>query len=324
MLNFILTWGKIELFSLFNNLKNNDKQFLIYSYNSSYSNYGDNKDKELLSGPYQSYYKIYYTGEKKFTNQYANMIIGFLPTGYKVDSVHINPIVLQLRNYERVELEIIYNKHRLTNILDLPKYKINIFNNLNESWLSRYSILKKELQSIGHIKNSKPYLCCFIVSNHKCKERNIFFELLQKKIGNIHSMGKWKKNIDIIIPERVKHQDEYFNLLSKYKYMITFENTSKEYYHTEKIWNAVRSGTVPIYWGDPLITSVFNEDSFLNIPIHKNKGIQFTEFMNIINIIIDEKNNDRKYLEYFSNNIVLNAKNEDNRLLNSIQTISNL
>lgn len=324
MLNFILTWDKIDIFCFFNNLKNSNKNFVIYSYNSSYGNYGDNKDKDLLLGTYQSYYKIYYTGEKEFINPYANMIIGFLPTNYKGAGVHTTAKVLQLRNYERVEFETMYYKQGLTNILDLPRYKLNIFTTLNETWSSRYSFLKKELQDNGNLKNSKPYFCCFIVSNPKCKERNIFFNLLQKKIGNIHSMGKWKKNIDIIIPERVKQQDKYFNLLSKYKYMITFENTSKEYYHTEKIWNSLRAGTVPIYWGDPLINEVFNTECFLHVPTKINKGEQLNDFMNIIEILKKERNNDDKYLKYFANNIVLNPDKEDTRLQNTIQTISNL
>ena len=324
MLNFILTWDKIDLFCLFNNLKNSNKQFVIYSYNSSYNNYGNNKDKELFLGPYQSCYKIYYTGEKEFTNTYANMIIGFLPTNYKGENIHTNTKILQLRNYERVELETLYYKLGLTDILDLPRYKLNIFTTLNKTWSSRYALLKKELQDNGNLKNSKPYFCCFIVSNPKCKERNIFFELLQKKIGNIHSMGKWKKNIDIIIPERVKQQDEYFNLLSKYKYMITFENTSKEYYHTEKIWNSLRAGTVPIYWGDPLINEVFNSQCFLHIPTRSNKGEQFNDFTKVIDILSKERDDDTKYLQYFVNNIVVHPDREDTRLQNTIQTISNL
>ncbi len=324
MLNFILTWDKINLFCLFDNLKQTNKHFIVYSYNSSYCNYGNNRDKELLTNFYQSYYKIYYTGEKEFINQYANLIIGFLPTNSKIEGCGSNTKIIQLRNYERVELEYIYLSLGLTNILSLPKYKLRIFNTLNKEWLSRYDILKKELDTVGHINNLKPYFCCFIVSNPKCIERNIFFELIQKHIGNVHSLGKWKKNIDIIIPERVKQQDEYLNLLSKYKYMITFENTSKDYYHTEKIWNALRAGTVPIYWGDPLITQVFDKDCFLHIPTHNKKNKQFTEFMNIITKLKKEKDDNNIYLNYFRNNIVLDADIEDSRLQNTIQTISNL
>ena len=106
--------------------------------------------------------------------------------------------------------------------------------------------------------------------------------------------------------------------------MITFENTSKEYYHTEKIWNALRAGTVPIYWGDPLINEVFNTQCFLHIPTRNNKADQFTDFTKIIDILDKEKDDNTKYLQYFVNNIVVHPDREDTRLQNTIQTISNL
>ena len=89
----------------------------------------------MLTQFYQSYYKIYYTGEKEFINPYANLIIGFLPTNSKIEGYE-NKKIIQLRNYERVELESIYLSLGLTNILALPKYKLRIFNNLNKEWLS--------------------------------------------------------------------------------------------------------------------------------------------------------------------------------------------
>eukprot|EP00158_Paraphelidium_tribonemae_P005816 Partr_v1_DN27541_c0_g1_i1_m30618 putative (Alpha (1,3) fucosyltransferase len=40
-------------------------------------------------------------------------------------------------------------------------------------------------------------------------------------------------------------------LLSKYKFVFALENSEDDYYTTEKLWQALKRGAVPIYWGAP-------------------------------------------------------------------------
>jgi hypothetical protein len=52
--------------------------------------------------------------------------------------------------------------------------------------------------------------------------------------------------------------------ITRYKFCISFENSSYPGYTTEKIVNALAAGTIPIYWGNPLVDRDFNTKSFIN------------------------------------------------------------
>lgn len=53
--------------------------------------------------------------------------------------------------------------------------------------------------------------------------------------------------------------------LSRYKFTVAFENSSAPGYHTEKILDPMLVGSIPIYWGDREIESVFNPASFIHV-----------------------------------------------------------
>ena len=52
--------------------------------------------------------------------------------------------------------------------------------------------------------------------------------------------------------------------ISKYKFTIAFENQSYLHYVTEKIVHPFLVGSIPIYWGCPKITQIFNPAAFIN------------------------------------------------------------
>lgn len=47
--------------------------------------------------------------------------------------------------------------------------------------------------------------------------------------------------------------------LADYRYSVVIENTQEEYWFTEKIIDAFLTGTIPIYWGGPVASKLFNE-----------------------------------------------------------------
>ena len=47
--------------------------------------------------------------------------------------------------------------------------------------------------------------------------------------------------------------------------MICMENTSQVGYHTEKIMHGFRNNIIPIYWGDPNISLIFNSNAYINV-----------------------------------------------------------
>lgn len=47
--------------------------------------------------------------------------------------------------------------------------------------------------------------------------------------------------------------DEFFQLIAKYKFAIAIENAICEDYVTEKLWRPLHVGTIPIVLGSPRI-----------------------------------------------------------------------
>jgi len=145
---------------------------------------------------------------------------------------------------------------------------------------------------------NKQKFCCFIISNGSCNDRNNFFKKLcfYKKVD---SFGGVMKNCDVIIPSRNEGWDrEYLNVIGEYKFMITFENNLNNGVITEKIYNAFKANTVPIYWGNKEIYKIFNKGSFINVH-------DFSNFEGVIEYIKKVDNDDNLYNEIL-NSVKLN------------------
>lgn len=101
--------------------------------------------------------------------------------------------------------------------------------------------------------------CSFVYSNDKAAEyRTELFNKLQE-YKTVESGGKYCNNL----PDGQPVADKViFEKL--HKFSIACENASHPGYHTEKLVEAFAAGTVPIYWGDPLIEKVFNPKAFIN------------------------------------------------------------
>lgn len=103
--------------------------------------------------------------------------------------------------------------------------------------------------------------CLFAVGNSSCSQRNHFFQELST-YKKVDSCGSYMNNLDMSCPGG-HSSPEYLDFISRYKFMICFENSSQPNYFTEKLMNAYYGGTIPIYWGDPLIFDKVNPDAIL-------------------------------------------------------------
>jgi len=56
--------------------------------------------------------------------------------------------------------------------------------------------------------------------------------------------------------------------LNKYRYSVAIENSSINSYVTEKFYDCIIAGCVPLYFGAPDIAKYFPEKSFIALPIH--------------------------------------------------------
>jgi len=120
--------------------------------------------------------------------------------------------------------------------------------------------MKYDIDYIFNVeKTKKESFCSFVVSNPNCQERNDFFKKLNS-IKTVDSGGRLFNNIKA----NLDGEQAKIDFLSKRKFNICFEPYSYPGYTTEKIMHAFYANTIPIYWGNELISADFNKDSFID------------------------------------------------------------
>jgi hypothetical protein len=150
-------------------------------------------------------------------------------------------------------------------------------------------LIKNENQDFAKLDKPKSKFCNFIYSN-EVKYRQSFFKQLST-YKHIDAPGKSMNNmpsIDETYEGDVWHRKRQF--LTAYKFTIAFENYRYPGYQTEKLYDAMLAGSIPIYFGDPNIEEIFNSKSFINA----------SEYLNLKdNVIISflEKNAQQNFVD---------------------------
>lgn len=109
--------------------------------------------------------------------------------------------------------------------------------------------------------------CNFLYSNadaHPMRD-NIFDRL--SRLRQVDSAGAYRRNTAPLSVGAYKNDWDMAAVAwqSQYRFSISVENSSTPGYSTEKIVHALAAGTIPIYFGDPLIDRVFNPRRFINV-----------------------------------------------------------
>lgn len=122
----------------------------------------------------------------------------------------------------------------------------------------------EELKKLEHKENIPAALaqrkfCNFVYSNGRESDplREHFFHELSK-YKKVDSGGRYLNNIGGPV-------DDKLEFLRQYKFTIAFENCAMSGYTTEKIIDPMRAGSIPVYYGDPQISTDFNPDSFIQV-----------------------------------------------------------
>lgn len=98
------------------------------------------------------------------------------------------------------------------------------------------------------------------VSSHdQGGQRGKLIDLLDS-VGDIHCAGKFRNNTDEL---QSRYEDVKEKFLSNYKFNICVENSLGEGYITEKIFESIASGCIPIYWGAYLEPGILNPEAIL-------------------------------------------------------------
>jgi len=129
-----------------------------------------------------------------------------------------------------------------------------------------YKILHRQRSLVDLECFSKKLNCLSIISNSSCSFRNDFLLKLMQKI-TVDNYGKLYHNKNSLknIESSCWYDPRLCDIIKEYKFMICMENTSQLGYHTEKIMHGFRNNIIPIYWGDPNISLIFNSNAYINI-----------------------------------------------------------
>lgn len=209
-----------------------------------------------------------------------------------------NNCVKILFNGEPIQLieEFVEKANIIPDIILGYYYKNSVTVNINlyyPLWLIDYYDLiinvdelhkkNKELIELYNIKNKKGILIC----RHDNNNTRIPLVNVLNKYFQIDFGGSFKNNIGGNIPEN-NWTNNKIKFLHDYLFNICSENIQQTNYHTEKLFHACLSGTIPIYCGfiGELEKKIFNVDRIINVPKIN------TYYLNVLeNIIIIYKNN---------------------------------
>jgi hypothetical protein len=121
----------------------------------------------------------------------------------------------------------------------------------------------------NRLNNTAEKFCSFVVLNHRCEMRNKAFDYISENYKQVDALGKHKRNVSEEVAKEIEkyniHDHRYLEVLSKYKFMICFENENEPFYVTEKLANAWLAGCIPIYWGMKDIEYIINKKCFIHV-----------------------------------------------------------
>ena len=87
----------------------------------------------------------------------------------------------------------------------------------------------------------------------------------------------------------------------KCKFTLCFESTNHYGFVTEKIMDAFYADTIPVYYGSPTVTEIFNKDAFINVA-------DFPSFDAAIQRIIELDQDEEGYIQMLSQPILVDPE----------------
>lgn len=166
---------------------------------------------------------------------------------------------------------------------------------LNLALENRHLFNEEELRAM------KQDFCSITVSN--ANRNPVFKELFEalSKYKRVNSGGRWMNNVGGPVADKMTFD-------RRHKFSIACENSASPGYTTEKLVQAFAAKTIPIYWGDPIVSRVFNTKAFINV----NDFASVDEVVNRIKMI---DNSDELYLQMMREPaLVAEAYNRENQM----------
>ena len=127
------------------------------------------------------------------------------------------------------------------------------------------------------IPEEKSKLLCSVVTGFNgvpgYKDRQAFLEKLSASNPDFDLYGRYGKIIQRISSYRGFSAIKY-QTVGNYKYSLTIENTNEDWYISEKIFDALLCGSMPIYHGTKRIFDLIPHDWFYYLPDLSDRSIE--------------------------------------------------
>lgn len=209
-----------------------------------------------------------------------------------------------------VERENLHKKtmqHWLHRFLDDKKINLSLgFDYLNHSqylrfpfWImwsvfsptATYNDIKKQINLMNSIQNhsySDRKFCAFLCGHNDIGRKEIFTQL--STIDKVDCDGKLFHNNDDL---KTLYNDNKLEYLKHYRFNLTPENSNYKDYVTEKLFEAIYAGCIPVYSGseNKPEPNVLNQDAILFINLRKKNE-------SCIKLIQDLNSDEKKYMEF--------------------------
>jgi len=256
-------------------------------------------------------YKIYYKGKNyhykedpegkncPFSWKYVNNV-------KESDIINLNVLdnLKEINNIENFKYDKNRQKLILTSMESIVRYRVMITKRKYFDYSLEYHLdsdvpityvpfhfEKSPISVKEKIKGNKAIAAVFI-SNCQSKERLIYIKELMNYV-KIDSYGKCLHNKDERKEDKGKDQYETkLNIIRKYKFTLAFENSVDRDYVTEKFFQPLIEGSVPVYYGAQNIAD-FAPDKYSYIDVRKFKNPnELAKYL----IYLDK--NDKEYEKY--------------------------
>lgn len=226
------------------------------------------------------------TTEHRFLNE-ASAIVFHMPTISRTDKIFKErKRNKQLWVFWSMECEVNYQwqyEPEIFNLFDLiATYKLDSHLPVSYVYTYLYESLRQEPVA------KKEFVNAFISSDFDRSNRLIYLKELMSYI-NIHSYGKKFNNATI---PGDAGPDTKKQIISEYKFSIAFENAIGKDYVTEKFFEPLIAGSVPVYLGAPNIEDYAPGDHcYINVD-------SFGSIRELAEYLVYLDNNDKAYQEY--------------------------
>lgn len=139
------------------------------------------------------------------------------------------------------DLSLGFDNWESENYLRFPLWILSLFNPRSD-----YQAVKLRIKQLSNIRyDSRTRFCALVASHDWNGVRGQIVDSLSK-IDTVSSGGCFRKNTNDLT---LRYDNNKYEFIKQYKFNICPENSNSAGYVTEKIFQSIEAGCIPVYWG---------------------------------------------------------------------------